>query len=99
VIWWNHGSHEDAVELSDCRRLPSKGHTRGSWRNSSDGLPDEAKEHADSVVIGEAETTWPRFSMTFAEKAPAFLFFTGWIDPSRIPRPGVKSCPEKAIFS
>lgn len=24
-------------------------------------MPDEAREHADVVVVGEAETTWPRF--------------------------------------
>ncbi len=28
-------------------------------------LPEEAKEHADSVVIGEAENTWPEFINDF----------------------------------
>ncbi|HEC80821.1 MAG TPA: hypothetical protein ENI42_00115, partial [Thermoplasmatales archaeon] len=30
----------------------------GGWHPSA--LPEEAKQHADSVVIGEAEETWPR---------------------------------------
>lgn len=33
--------------------------------NHPTALPDEAKQHADSVVIGEAENTWPQLLQDF----------------------------------
>ena len=49
-------------------------------------LPKEAKEHADSVVIGEAELTWPQLLLDF-EKGQLKPFYksNGVIDMSTIP--------------
>jgi len=35
----------------------------GGWHASA--LPEEAKQHADSVVVGEAEETWPQLLIDF----------------------------------
>ena len=35
--------------------------------------PDEAAEHADTLVIGEADDTWPRFVRDFESGAPGAL--------------------------
>ena len=37
-------------------------------------LPNEAKQHADSVVIGEAELTWPLVLDDFQKNARKFLY-------------------------
>ena len=34
-------------------------------------LPEEARQHADVIFVGEAETTWPRFLRDFEEGCPA----------------------------
>jgi radical SAM superfamily enzyme YgiQ (UPF0313 family) len=50
-------------------------------------LPDEALEHVDTVVIGEAESVWSVVIHDF-EKARLKKMYRGeWIDPSRIPKP------------
>ncbi len=36
--------------------------------------PDEAAEHADTLVIGEADDTWPRFVRDFESGAPAPVY-------------------------
>ena len=50
--------------------------------------PEEAKEHADAVVIGEAELTWPELLKDF-EKGQMKLFYKQEepIDPKYIPAP------------
>lgn len=48
----------DAYEIADEFRKRGVKVVIGGWHASA--LPDEAKEHADSVVIGEAEDTWPQ---------------------------------------
>ena len=51
-------------------------------------LPEEAKEHADSVVIGEAEEIWGRLIEDFrAKDLKPFYRQVGYIDPLRIPKP------------
>jgi len=40
----------------------------GGWHASA--LPKEAKQHADAVVIGEAEETWPQLLNDFEKKSP-----------------------------
>ncbi len=37
-------------------------------------LPDEAKAHADTVFLGEAENTWPRFLSDFADGKPLAFY-------------------------
>ncbi|MCD6473825.1 MAG: B12-binding domain-containing radical SAM protein [Thermoplasmata archaeon] len=50
-------------------------------------LPEEAKQHADSVVIGEAEEVWPQV-VHDAEKGKLKPFYYGsHADPAKIPPP------------
>jgi len=37
-------------------------------------LPDEAEAHADTVIVGEAERTWPRFLSDFVQGRPRALY-------------------------
>lgn len=49
-------------------------------------LPDEAKQHADSVVIGEAEQTWPQLLEDFENKTlKTFYKADSHIDSENIP--------------
>jgi len=77
-------------------------------------LPEEAKQHADSVVIGEAEETWPQVLDDFkVGKLKPFYKQTKPVDLKKIPPPkrdivnrsfiaaGVQSsrgCPYKCKF-
>lgn len=48
-------------------------------------LPKEAKEHADSIVIGEGEISWPRLLKDF-ERGHLHPFYSSkFIDPNKIP--------------
>jgi len=50
-------------------------------------MPEEAKMHADSVVIGEAEEPWPQV-VKDAEKGKLKEFYYGsHVDPAKIPSP------------
>ena len=55
-----------AYELADEFRRRGKTVVLGGWHPSA--LPGEAKMHADSVVVGEAEETWPRLLKDFENK-------------------------------
>jgi radical SAM superfamily enzyme YgiQ (UPF0313 family) len=46
-----------AYEIADAFRSLGKTVILGGWHSST--LPNESKEHADSVVIGEGEENWP----------------------------------------
>ena len=62
-------------------------------------LPEEAKEHADTVVIGEAEEIWPHLiEDARARNLKAFYRQDGFIDPKRIPRPRREILPRKGYF-
>lgn len=51
-------------------------------------LPDEAIEHADSVVIGEAENIWPLLLEDFKNKnLKRFYRANGFVDLTRLPIP------------
>ncbi|MCD6469129.1 MAG: B12-binding domain-containing radical SAM protein [Thermoplasmata archaeon] len=51
-------------------------------------LPEEAKQHADSVVIGEAEETWPQLLKDFEKgKLKPFYRQTRPVNPDTIPKP------------
>jgi len=56
--------------------------------NHPTALPEEAKQHADSVVIGEAEETWPHLLEDF-EKGQLKSFYKSdkIISPEKIPAP------------
>jgi len=47
-----------AYEIADSFRRRAVPVVIGGWHASA--LPDEAKQHADAVVIGEAEEIWPQ---------------------------------------
>ena len=62
-------------------------------------LPEEAKEHADTVVIGEAEEIWPHLiEDAKAGDLKAFYRQEGFIDPRKIPRPRRDILPRKGYF-
>jgi len=62
-------------------------------------LPEEAKAHADAVVIGEAEESWGRLIEDFrAEDLKPFYRQEGPIDPLRIPKPRWDILPKKGYF-
>jgi len=51
-------------------------------------LPEEAKKHADSVVIGEAEISWPKLIEDFEKgQLKPFYFLEEKIPPETIPEP------------
>ena len=58
--------------------------------NHASVLPDEAKAHVDSVIIGEAENTWPEFLCDF-KKGVIKPFYSSkesqYCDMSSIPPP------------
>ena len=62
-------------------------------------LPEEAKMHADSVVIGEAEEIWPCL-VDDARRGVLKPFYRaeGFTDPARIPRPRREILPKKGYF-
>ncbi len=54
-------------------------------------IPDEAKQHADSVVIGNAEDTWPMLLKDMEKDAlKPFYRQKGLIDPEHMPTPDRK---------
>lgn len=54
-----------AYEIADAFRRRKKIVVLGGWHVSA--LPDEAKQHADAVVIGEAEETWPQLLKDYTQ--------------------------------
>jgi radical SAM superfamily enzyme YgiQ (UPF0313 family) len=54
-----------AYEIADEFRKRDKKVVIGGWHSSA--LPNEAKLHADSVFIGEAEETWPQLIDDFSK--------------------------------
>jgi radical SAM superfamily enzyme YgiQ (UPF0313 family) len=62
-------------------------------------LPEEAKGHADAVVIGEAERIWPQLIEDFrAGKLKGFYQQEGFTDPTEIPRPRREILPKRGYF-
>ena len=56
--------------------------------NHPTALPEEAKKHADSVVIGEAEETWPILLKDFEKgQVKPFYITKQKISPESIPEP------------
>jgi radical SAM superfamily enzyme YgiQ (UPF0313 family) len=62
-------------------------------------LPDEAKKHADTVVIGEAERVWPLLVEDLkAGQLKDFYRQEGSTDPNEIPRPRREILPKRGYF-
>ncbi len=62
-------------------------------------LPEEAKEHADAVVIGEAEEIWPSLVEDLRRGVlKPFYQQEGFVDPSRIPKPRREILPKRGYF-
>jgi len=67
----------------------------GGWHPTA--LPHEAKQHADSVVIGEAEETWPQLLIDFEKnRLKSFYEISRPVDPKLIPHPRTDIYPKKA---
>lgn len=63
-------------------------------------IPKEAKQHADSVVIGEAEESWPRLIKDFENgKLQSFYQSNPPVDPAIIPEPRRDLLRVKPLFS
>jgi radical SAM superfamily enzyme YgiQ (UPF0313 family) len=70
----------------------------GGWHASM--LPEEAKQHADCVIVGEAEETWPLFLKDFKQgKTKSFYYPEHPVDPSLIPHPSDKLYPWGTKFA
>ena len=50
-------------------------------------LPEEAKQHADSVVVGEAEEIWPQVVRDAEEGKLKSFYYGSHVDPAKIPPP------------
>ncbi len=62
-------------------------------------LPEEAKGHADSVVMGEAEEVWPCLIEDFRTgKLKSFYHQEGFTELSMVPRPRREILPRKGYF-
>jgi radical SAM superfamily enzyme YgiQ (UPF0313 family) len=62
-------------------------------------LPDEAKKHADAVVIGEAEKVWPLLIEDLkAGHLKGFYQQEGSTDPKEIPKPRREILPKRGYF-
>lgn len=74
-----------AYEIADRFRDKGKTVVLGGYHPSS--LPEEAKQHADSVIVGEAELSWPMLLNDF-EKGKIKPFYNSKpVDPQLIPSP------------
>jgi len=73
-------------EIADIFRKKGKTVVIGGWHASC--LPEEVKGHADSVVIGEAEETWPQLLKDFeARKLKLYYKQIRPVPPKKIPIP------------
>ena len=71
-------------EIADKFRENGKTVVLGGYHPSA--LPEEAEQHADAVVIGEAELSWPQLLQDFEKKKKIKPFYhAGTFDPAIIP--------------
>lgn len=82
-----HFRTEDAVrtyEVADEFRQNGKTVILGGWHPTA--LPEEAKQHADSVLVGETEITWPKLLKEYKNGSlQPFYIQEKPVDPSIIP--------------
>jgi len=74
-----------AYEIADEFRKQGVTVVCGGWHPSA--LPEEAKQHADAVVIGEAEGAWPQLLTDFKKGKLKPFYKAKLVDPSLIPEP------------
>ncbi len=99
-----------AYEIADELRSKGISAVLGGYHPSA--LPDEAKEHADAVVIGEAEETWPVLLKDFQNnQLKPFYYQSRPIFAGSVPSPlniypektnldvqATRGCPNKCEF-
>jgi radical SAM superfamily enzyme YgiQ (UPF0313 family) len=87
-----------AYSISDEFRKRGKKVVLGGWHPSA--LPDEAQQHADSIVIGEAEEIWPqlikdndngKLKRIYRQEKPIDLSFIPAIGNGRLKQKGINS--------
>lgn len=74
-----------AYEIADEFRRRKKTVILGGYHPSA--LPKEAKQHADAVVIGEAEISWPQLLRDYENKNLKPFYKSKPVDPKKIPSP------------
>jgi radical SAM superfamily enzyme YgiQ (UPF0313 family) len=73
-------------ELADKFRKKGVKVVLGGYHPSA--LPEEAKRHADSVIIGEAEMSWPQLLIDIEQGDLKPLYkYNGWPDMVNLPEP------------
>jgi radical SAM superfamily enzyme YgiQ (UPF0313 family) len=73
-----------AYDIADEFRRRGKTVVLGGWHPSA--LPEEAKQHADSVVVGEAEELWPQLLKDFEKnQLKSYYKQDRIVDPQVIP--------------
>ncbi|MCX6667994.1 MAG: radical SAM protein [Euryarchaeota archaeon] len=86
-----------AYEVADEFRKRGVTVVLGGWHPSA--LPLEAKQHASSVVIGEAEEIWPQLLRDFENgKLQPFYEQARPVDPRIIPHPRTDIYPKGSEF-
>lgn len=78
-------SAKNAYIIADEFRRRGKTVVLGGYHPSS--MPEEAKQHADAVVIGEAEISWPRLLEDFEKGEMKPFYQSEPVDPALIPPP------------
>lgn len=78
-------SANHAYEIADEFRKRGKTVVLGGYHPSA--LPEEAKQHADAVVIGEAEISWPQLLKDFENGKLKPFYRSKTVDPEMIPSP------------
>lgn len=74
-----------AYKIADEFRRRGKTVVLGGYHPSA--LPEEAKQHADAVVIGEAEISWPKLLRDFENGELKPFYRARPVDPKMIPSP------------
>ncbi|MBU0496455.1 MAG: B12-binding domain-containing radical SAM protein [Candidatus Thermoplasmatota archaeon] len=74
-----------AYLIADAFRKRGKKVVLGGYHPSA--LPEEAKLHADAVVIGEAEISWPQLLRDFENGELKPFYRAPLVDPEQIPSP------------
>ncbi|UCD14706.1 MAG: B12-binding domain-containing radical SAM protein [Thermoplasmatales archaeon] len=78
-------SANHAYKIADEFRRRGKTVVLGGYHPSA--LPEEAKQHADSVVIGEAEISWPKLLRDFENGELKPFYRATPVEPEMIPSP------------
>jgi radical SAM superfamily enzyme YgiQ (UPF0313 family) len=84
-------SANHAYNIADEFRKRGKTVVLGGYHPSA--LPEEAKKHADAVVIGEAEISWPKLINDFENGKMKPFYTSETVNPESIPSPYRKPQP------